>query len=368
MAGSRQHRQHDFEGTDREGFYREGHPSGWYRLLDLDELRPGEVRALDCLGKNLVVFRGKETGAYRVFDAHCPHQGASLAGGEVQGDSLACPFHHWKFGGDGRLESIPNSHKCPRVGVGSYPVREHYGMLWMYHDISGAVVETPPYEPERIPDLDDGRMRYRGRHAVRDVHMHLSEFAENSVDFQHFAVLHGDLTIPWTQIKIPGLGIEHEPGWEVDEAAPHKAYFTDFACIKWRGKAYPRSGANARITLFGPGGTVWFRFSLPDLGDIIMFQTHLPRAPLRQEIRFRWFADPKVPRPLVWYVVGHWVSQWKADVEVWENKVFRERPTLIHLDGPVHRMRRWYAQFYESSVAAPDDRKREGGRLRVLAE
>lgn len=354
MSNSRQHRNHEFTGTARASTYREGYPSGWYRLLDLDELKPGDVRALDCLGKNLVVFRGKESGAYRVLDAHCPHQGASLAGGDVQGDNLACPFHHWCFGGDGRLKEIPNTDKRPRVGVRSYPVREHYGMLWMFHDVSGEALDTPPYEPEPIPELEDGTFRYRGRHTVADVGMHLSEFVENSVDFQHFDVLHGDLTWPWTQIKIPWFGVQHEPGWEVDETDGHKAYFTDFACVKFRGKAYPKSGAHARITLFGPGGTVWFRFSLPELGDIILFQTHLPKEPMRQEIRFRWFADPKVPRLLVWWVIGHWISQWKADVEIWENKVFRERPALIALDGPVHKMRRWYKQFYESSVPAED--------------
>ena len=204
MSNSRQHRNHEFTGTARASTYREGYPSGWYRLLDLNELKPGDVRALDCLGKNLVVFRGKESGAYRVLDAHCPHQGASLAGGDVQGDNLACPFHHWCFGGDGRLKEIPNTDKRPRVGVRSYPVREHYGMLWMFHDVSGEALDTPPYEPEPIPELEDGTFRYRGRHTVADVGMHLSEFVENSVDFQHFDVLHGDLTWPWTQIKIPG--------------------------------------------------------------------------------------------------------------------------------------------------------------------
>ena len=359
MLNSRKDRTHAFVGRARASTYPEGHPSGWYRLLDLDEMRPGDVRALDCLGKNLVVYRGRHDASYRVLDAHCPHQGASLAGGEVVGNELACPFHHWCFDGEGRLARIPNKDetrdKLPRVGVRSYPVREHHGMLWLYHDVSGQALAAPPYEPEVIEDIADGRLVYRGRHAPGDVQMHISEFVENSVDFQHFACVHGDLTIPWTQIKVPGFGVRHEPDWYVDADVPHKAYFSDKACLKFRGRAMPKSGAQARITLFGPGGTVWFRFSLPDLGDILLFQTHLPKRDLCQEVRFRWYADPKIPRLLVWYVVGHWISQWKADVEIWENKVFRERPVLIDLDGPVHRMRKWYAQFYEAA-AAPAER------------
>ncbi len=352
-SSARSTRCHTFSGPARASSYPPGYPSGWYHLLDLDALRPGEVRAVDCLGKHLVVFRGRDDRRYRAFDAHCPHQGASLAGGEVQGDTIACPFHNWCFDSSGKLCHIPGLAKKPRVGVRAYPVREHCGMLWMYHDVSGEALATPPYEPEALQDLDDGRLVFRGSLEVPDVHMHLSEFAENSVDFQHFAVLHGALTVPWTQIKIPGFGVQHKPAWEVDQAQPHKAYFSDDACVTFRGKPYPRSGAHARITLFGPGGTVWFRFSLPELGDVVLFQTHLPKEPLRQQIRFRWYAHKKVPRILVWWVVGHWMSQWKADVEIWENKVYRQKPVLVSLDGPVHRMRRWYKQFYQSHAGAP---------------
>lgn len=368
MFNSRKHRTHEFTTDERLDTYPDGFPSGWYHVLNLDELKPGQVRALDCLGKNFVVFRGEQSGEYHVMDAHCPHQGASLAGGEVRGEELECPFHAWCFSGDGKLSRIPHHDKLPRTGVRSYPVREHYGMLWMWHDISGEAVETPPYEPQLLPDIEDGTLRYRGKRKPESIKMHLSEFIENSVDFQHFAVLHGELTVPWTQIKIPGIGIQHDASWDIDEDEPHKAYFRDFACLKFRGKARPKSGAHAKITLFGPGGTVWFRFSLPELGDVLLFQTHLPKGDLEQEVRFRWYADKKVPRPLVWYVVGHWISQWKADVEIWENKVFRKRPVLISLDGPVHKMRRWYKQFYESGVSADPGTGAEKVRRLPLAK
>lgn len=100
---------------------------------------------------------------------------------------------------------------------------------------------------------------------------------------------------------------------------------------------------------------VIFHFTLPGLGEIILYHTHLPLEPLRQYVRFRWWATPRVPRLLVWYVVGHWVSQWKADISVWENKVFKKRPVLVPVDGPVHRMREWYRQFNRSAVESGVD-------------
>ena len=37
-----------------------------------------------------------------MVDAHCAHLGAILtAGGRVIGDCIECPFHEWRFEGEG---------------------------------------------------------------------------------------------------------------------------------------------------------------------------------------------------------------------------------------------------------------------------
>ena len=38
--------------------------------------------------------------------------------------------------------------------------------------------------------------------------------------------------------------------------------------------------------------------------------------------------------------------QFTQDVPIWENKIYRERPALTELDGPVAEYRRWFRQFY----------------------
>ena len=38
--------------------------------------------------------------------------------------------------------------------------------------------------------------------------------------------------------------------------------------------------------------------------------------------------------------------QFTQDVPIWEHKVYRERPMLTAVDGPVARYRRWFRQFY----------------------
>jgi len=116
--------------------------------------------------------------------------------------------------------------------------------------------------------------------------------------------------------------------------------------LTFRGKELPKSAAHATITFVGPGSLVRFQFKIPKVGEIVMYQTHTPVAPLELRTRFRWYADRTIPRPLVSYVVGNWVAQWGADISIWENKVYNPRPMVIPEDGPIHELRRWFRQFY----------------------
>ncbi len=36
-------------------------------------------------------------GAYHAFDAKCPHRAAALTQGEIAGELIVCPVHHFKF-------------------------------------------------------------------------------------------------------------------------------------------------------------------------------------------------------------------------------------------------------------------------------
>ena len=72
-------------------------PFGWFFVAYSDELAVGDVKPLHYFGRDLVLFRN-ESGQAGLLDAYCPHLGAHLGyGGEVQGDSIRCPFHAWAF-------------------------------------------------------------------------------------------------------------------------------------------------------------------------------------------------------------------------------------------------------------------------------
>jgi len=343
----------------RQATYPSGYPDGWYRLAAGADLRAGQIEYMECLGRELVVYRSQDGASVHAMSAFCPHLGANLGGGCVKGEQIQCPFHRWQLRPDGKVGLIPYSDKLPaRTRQETWPIRERYGQIFIYYRGGGHVAcstDAPPYEIPAIPEVDDGRFVFRGSHAARNVHMHLIEFAENSVDFAHFAPVHGKMFIPWTSITVPGIQIEHVADWEPDPNQSHIAYFKNKAVLHAFGRVLERTRAEAMITFIGPGSVVTFRFIIPDVGEIIMFQTHLPVGQMEQKVDFHWFADKTVPRVLVSYVVGNWVSQWANDIDIWENKVYLDKPTLAKGDGPIHRMRRWYRQFYPELRRADED-------------
>ncbi len=76
------------------------YPNGWFRVIDSDELKPGDVKQVTVAGRVLAVYRGLNNEQVYVLDAYCPHLGANLAvGGKVKGDCIECPFHQWQFNG-----------------------------------------------------------------------------------------------------------------------------------------------------------------------------------------------------------------------------------------------------------------------------
>jgi cholesterol 7-dehydrogenase len=337
----------------RQSTYPPPFPSGWYKVADADELRRGRVLRIECAGEHIVLFRDGE-GRARALDSRCPHLGADLSDGVVKDGCLQCPFHQWRFRGDGSVASIPYQERVPpALRARSWPVHELHGMVFIYHAHSADDRNKPPlYELPALDEIGSGQMVYRGRHDYGMTRMHLLEFAENGPDAAHFVPLHSRMTIPWTQVRIPGIEIDHQAEWMTDPDHKHMAHFHNVATLKFLGKLLPRTRATARVTFVGPGALGLLRFSLPDVGEILLLEMHTPTAPMRVRIELRWFAEPKVPRPLVSYVVGNWASQLAGDVRIWERKSYLAKPMVVENDGPLHRFRQWYRQFYESPQAS----------------
>jgi nitrite reductase/ring-hydroxylating ferredoxin subunit len=108
---------------------------GWYWALPSKELKRGKVAGLEILGKNLAAYRG-ENGRVTIIDAYCPHMGAHFKEGRVDGNSIRCGFHDWKFDPSGECVDIPCQKYRDRTAaippIQTYPVREAYGLIWIF--------------------------------------------------------------------------------------------------------------------------------------------------------------------------------------------------------------------------------------------
>ena len=72
----------------------------WFPICLSRELPVGKIVGVDFLDGRVVAYRG-QTGEARVMSAYCAHVGADLSVGDIQGDTIRCAFHHWRYDGDG---------------------------------------------------------------------------------------------------------------------------------------------------------------------------------------------------------------------------------------------------------------------------
>src|SRR6059058_4003087 len=104
---------------------------GWHCLGLADSFRDGKPHAIEAFGTKLVVF-ADTTGALHVLDGYCRHMGGDLTQGTIKGDTIACPFHDWRWAGTGRCVSIPYAKRVPpRARTRAWPTCEENQQLFL---------------------------------------------------------------------------------------------------------------------------------------------------------------------------------------------------------------------------------------------
>ncbi|MBL8023333.1 MAG: Rieske (2Fe-2S) protein [Elusimicrobia bacterium] len=67
----------------------------WVRVGETKDVPVGEGRGYLVEGQDVGVFN--VNGSFFAMDNICPHRGAPLADGRVEGGSIVCPWHGWAF-------------------------------------------------------------------------------------------------------------------------------------------------------------------------------------------------------------------------------------------------------------------------------
>lgn len=307
-------------------------PYGWFHVAFSDEVKPGEIKPAHYFGRDLVLWRS-EAGELHLQDAYCPHLGANFGvGGEVKGELIMCPFHHWHFDGEGNVAKIPYAKQLnQKACVRTYPIQEFHGIVMAWYHPEG---REPLYEIPDIPELDDEDYvkPIVTRHEIATC---LQEMAENTADGAHFMTVH-----------------EH-PG----EADYGRFEFDGAQMIMESTQKFPSSQGPVEGTLASTSaGFGWGVVRYRTLIDVCMISTNVP---VDEEHTIQYFhvswrnpeRDPRIDR--IGEVFNKEVNrQLQQDIPIWENKIYQPSPHLCDGDGPIARFRRWAAQFYVEDVAA----------------
>lgn len=307
-------------------------PFGWYQVCYPDDLG-AEPLSLRYFGRELVAWRD-ESGEAHVMDAYCPHLGAHLGvGGKIEGDTIVCPFHAWKFDGTGACVDIPYSDRLNRKArVRTYPAVERNGMTFAWYHPSG---EEPLFDVPAVPELDDPAFQFHDMrsYVVRSIPQ---EMGENIVDPAHFRFVHTTDAVP-----------------EVKE------YVTDgytATMISLQRFPTPRGVVDGHIDVYsyGPGfGYTWFT----GIVDTLLVNCTTPIDDDHTEVRFHFYVrklgDAESTSNVGKAFVAEVNRQMSQDIPIWENKTYLPVPALADTDGPFMQYRKWISQFYADAPPEP---------------
>ena len=328
------------------------YPRGWFQVAYADEIQPGEVQPLKYFGVELVMFR-TEDGEVSVLDAFCPHMGAHLGhGGKVDGDGIVCPFHAWKFNGEGKCTEVPYAKHLPRkANITAWPVIERNGLIMVWHDIDG---KEPEWDIPEIPEWNNEAWTpyWRQRWKMRT---HNQDMCENVVDKAHFRYVHGMNIVPQPHT--------------VDLKYPEIHMVTDTAMET------PRGDVTGELEVNVHG----FGFSLSRFRGIVETTNMASVTPIDDEycdVRFS-FTVKKLGGADITAGVGKAFTnevarQLEEDAPIWENKAFFQQPMLCDGDGPVAEFRKWckdfYPEWYHKQAQDEYDGVKEVSKPLTLAE
>ncbi|MER6633226.1 Rieske 2Fe-2S domain-containing protein [Streptomyces sp. NPDC000987] len=316
---------------------------GWHCLGLAQDFTDGKPHTVHAFGQKLVVWASAD-GTLNVLDAYCRHMGGDLSLGTVEGDDVACPFHSWRWGGDGRCTGIPYARRVPmRARTAAFPTLQQDGLLFVWNDPEGnpppADVTIPRIEGATRDDWTDWSW-----YSVRIDGSNCREIVDNVVDMAHFFYVHYSFPTYFKNIFEGHTAIQLMKGVGREDVRRPQA----------EGSGAPKMlGQTSVATYHGPS------FMIDDLtyhyedGDTnsVLINCHYPidenSFMLQYGIIVRRAEHMGESADEVAEKLGEFIKiGFEQDVQIWKNKARIDNPLLCEEDGPVYQLRRWYEQFY----------------------
>ncbi|WP_282780854.1 MULTISPECIES: Rieske 2Fe-2S domain-containing protein [unclassified Nocardia] len=314
---------------------------GWHCLGLADSFRDGKPHPITAFGTELVVFASAD-GALNVLNAYCPHMGGNLADGTVKGDSLACPFHDWRWNGKGKCTGIPYARRVPPLArTRAWPTMEQNKQLFVWNDPEH---RQPPAElaiPRIDGAFDDGWTDWTWNSMVVDANAR--EVIDNVVDMAHFFYVHYGFP---TFFK------------NVFEGHVASQYMTSISREDMMGETAKALGGknvlHSEASYYGPSYMIdYLRSESAGLTvEGYLINCHYPVSENRFVLQYGAIVkkpegmDEERALEIANKFAAGLGKGFEQDAAIWKRKSRINNPLLCEEDGPVYQLRRWYEQFY----------------------
>lgn len=311
-------------------------PYGWYFVAYSDELQVGDVKPVSYFEREMVLFRTEE-GQAGLLDAYCPHLGAHIGhGGEVDGETVRCPFHAWAFDTEGHVKDVPYANQIPpkivdKECIKKYHVSEKNKVIWAWYHPEDKAPFFDVMEHEEVTNpewVDLKRFDW-------EISTNVQEIAENGVDVAHFKYVHSMEAVPEGETTYDGHIRESKA------FGPREVPQADGST---------KTITSSVHTVQNGAGQKYTRIS--GLSETLLMVLVTPVTREKVELRFA-FTHQKFDEESMEYKVAQGAIQSTigqsgvaGDIPIWENKIHRADPILCDGDGPIMKFRKYFSQFY----------------------
>ncbi len=269
-------------------------------VLDAPALGDAPV-AVRVLGDDFVLWRDT-AGVPRAAPDRCPHRGTRLSLGRVCDGQIECPYHGWRFDGDGRCVAIPAlpGFAAPAShGLVTHRLSEAYGLFWLQFE---AEATRPHFDAETDATL---RKLNVGPY---DVAASAPRIVENFLDLAHFGFVHEGWLGDRAHAQLADYRIE-----------PTASGFVASGCRAWQ----PKSNS-----LSSEGSWVDYRYELTSPWSAVLTKLPEKQGGYRDEIAlFVCPVDEEVSR--VWFRMA------LTDVDSSDEQIRAFQHTIFTQDQPV---------------------------------
>jgi 3-ketosteroid 9alpha-monooxygenase subunit A len=316
-------------------------PRGWFMVAEAAELDSGPI-AVRFFANDFVIFRGA-SGRIVMLDAYCPHMGTHLCrnttsyivrdGTQVQGDSIRCPYHAWRFGPDGVCDDIPYAGRIPAAArVRSYIAVERAGAIFMWHDPEDM---APDFDLPEFAQWDDPAwVRWKFDH-MGELPSHPIEILYNLADMAHLGPVHA-APVEYFEDEIKGhICIQRQGGRsrtlvDGDALLETDSWYLGHGVMQSTMTGQMDSLMIIAHTPVDDGVTkVWHALMVKGQGlvdgRIVATDADTAVARAYQEASRQAFAQ---------------------DFEIWTHKKPATNIMQLPEDGPFHKVKLWISQFY----------------------